>query len=170
MPLKESEKANFIQEALHHELRCLLGAATVWQAFCEANAGFDVIVAMDSAFVHARCLFTFFTEDKGGDDVSVTEFGPTAPYASSMYDEWREPLHRHVLHVAKGRTTPSNLKAAGHLNQQVMPFAQEILRLWGSLERDSSARVYRPALEEARKEAVRHAKNDAGVRTTPPFT
>lgn len=57
---------------------------------------------MDSAFVHARCLFNFFTEGKGGNDVSVTEFGPTAPYSSAVYDDWQEPLNRHVLHIAKG--------------------------------------------------------------------
>src|SRR3974390_3908544 len=122
MALKAHEKSPFIRGELCHELRCLLGAATVWTAFSNARAGFDVVVAMGSAFVHARCLLNFFTIKKSGNDVSVTEFGPKAEYKSRVYDTWREPLNRHVLHIAKGRITPRNLGRSGHLNQQVKAF------------------------------------------------
>src|SRR5262249_14950370 len=133
MALKSHEKSPFIRNELCHELRCLLGAVTVWEAFSKAQAGFDVVVAMDSAFVHARCLFNFFTLEKGGNDVSVTEFGPASPYSSAVYDSWREPLNRHVLHIAKGRTTPTNVVSSGHLNQQVGAFGHEVLGLWDKL-------------------------------------
>jgi hypothetical protein len=168
--LKADEKAPFIREQLFHELRRLLGAATVWTAFSDAKAGFDVVVAEDSAFVHARCLFEFFTHRKGGNDVSVTEFGPTAPYTSPAYGRWCGPLNRHVLHIAKGRTTPSNLNSSGHLNEQVKVFADEILLLWDKLIGDPEAAAFKTDLEWARAEAVKDARNDAGTRTKPIFT
>jgi len=169
MALKADEKSTFIRKELCYELRCLLGAATVWRAFSITEAGFDVVVAMDSACVHARCLFNFFTLEKGGNDVSVTEFGP-AKYSSPVYDTWREPLNRHVLHIAKGRTTPSNVASSGHLNGQVEAFGHEVLRLWDDLIKDPSADAFRADFQWARDEAVNHARNDAGTRTRPIFT
>lgn len=170
MVLTPAEKLNFIRSELYHELRCLLGAATVWRAFRESNAGFDVVVAMDSAFVHARCLFNFFTLRKSGNDISVTEFGPANPYFSSVYKEWEEPLNRHVLHIAKGRMNPTNLGASSHLNEQVATFAREILRLWAELERDPAASIFSADVADARARAMQDATNDAGIRTSPLFS
>ena len=168
MALKAHEKTAFIRKELCYELRCLLGAATVWTAFSNAGAGFDVVVAMDSVYVHARCLFNFFT-GSGRNDVSVTEFGPTAPYTSSVYDLWCEPLNRHVLHIAKGRTTPNNLRSSGHLNEQAKVFGNEVLRLWDQLIGDSAAAPFKADFEWARGEAIKDATNDAGLRTKPIF-
>jgi len=170
MALKADQKSAFIRNEICHELRCLLGAVTVWRAFSNAEAGFDVVVAMDSAFVHARCLFEFFTLKKSSNDVSVTEFGPTSPYQSTLYDAWCEPLNRHVLHIAKGRMTPNNLIASGHLNEQVEVFGEEVLSLWDRLIRDPAAAAFRADFQWTRDEAVKHAANDAGTRTNCIFT
>ncbi len=169
MPLKPHEKPGFISDSLYHELRCLLGAATVWQILKNHHAGFDVAVAMDSAFVHARNLFNFFTEDQGGVDVSVTEFGPTDPYPSPVYDEWREPLHRHLLHIAKGRINPTNLHGTAHLKDQVLAFATAILDLWSQLQSDPAAAPYASLLADARARAIQDSINDAGTRIQPLF-
>ena len=170
MALKPHEKSSFIRKELCHELRCLLGAATVWKAFSDAKAGFDVVVAMDSAFVHARCLFNFFTHKKGGYDVSVTEFGPRVPYKSLVYEKWCEPLNRHVLHISKGRATPNNVNSSGHLNKQVKAFSDEILRLWDQVIGDPVASKFKADFEWVRGEAIKHAGNDAGLRTNRIFT
>lgn len=168
MKMTFTEKQKFINYELHHELRCLLGAATVWQAFKDAGAGFDVVVAQDSAFVHARCLFNFFTSTKSGTDISIVEFGPEA-YESPIYEKWKEPLNRHVLHISKGRANPQNLKNGTHLNEQVLDFATEILHLWEKFETDPSASGYAANLSEARQQAIQHAANDANERTKPLF-
>ena len=162
------EKRRFIQTELCYELRCLLGAATVWQAFKDAGAGFDVVVAQDSAFVHARCLLNFFTSPKSGNDISIVEFGPK-PYISPIYKKWEKPLNRHVLHIAKGRANPNNLKNGTHLNEQILDFANEILRLWEQFETDPSASDYATNLSKARQCAIQDAANDANGRTKPLF-
>jgi hypothetical protein len=169
MKMTLEEKRRFIQTELCYELRCLLGAATLWQAFKDADAGFDVVVAQDSAFVHARCLFNFFTSTKSGHDISIVEFGPE-PYESSIYEMWKEPLNRHVLRIAKGRAKPSNLKKGRHINEQILVFANEILRLWEQFETDPSASDYATNLSKARQCAIQDAANDANGRTKPLFS
>lgn len=159
----------FVKEDIYYELRCLLGAATVWTAFSKQEAGFDVIVAMDCAFVHVRNLFNFFTCPKGGNDVSMTKLGPEEPYESELYRVWKRSLNRHVLHISKGRGSPTNLKGGEHLNEQVLPFATEILQLWTRLEKDPAAATYTSALEKARRDAIQDAKNDARGRVEPLF-
>ena len=163
------DKQDYVADTLYHELRCLLGATTVWQIFKSQAAGFDVTVAMDSAFVHARNLYNFFTEPKGGNDISVTAFGPSAPYPSTIYDTWREALHRQVLHVSKGRTSPTNLKDGAHLNEQVEVFARDILSLWCTFESDPAAANLRSVLKAARKRAIEDAANDSADRSEPLF-
>lgn len=162
-----ADKKSFIETDLYYELRCLLGAATIWQALKETGVGFDVVIAMDSAFVHARCLFNFFTSG-GSNDISIVEFGPQ-PYDSPTYDQWKEALHRHVLHVAKGRAAPANLIHGAHLNEQVLAFAHEGLRLWRDFEMDAAASEYAVVLKTVEDRALADAGNDARERTKPPF-
>lgn len=134
-----SGRSSYVADDLYHELRCLLGAATVWRALRAEQAGFSVIVAMDSAFVHARNLYNFFTLPEGGHDVSVTAFGPASPYSSATCDAWMEPLNRHVLHMSRGRLNPTNVQSGGHLTKQIETFAHDILRLWRLFEADPAA-------------------------------
>lgn len=100
------EKTTFLKEDLYYELRCLLGAATIWQVYREDEQGFHVVVAMDSAMVHARCLFNFFTRGSKRFDIRVADFGCRL-FKSGLYDVWEEALHRHVLHISHKRLTPS---------------------------------------------------------------
>ena len=159
---------SFVRENLHYELRCLLGATTVWRIFQKNKTGFDVIVAMDAAFVHARCLFAFFTKPKNGNDRSITEFGPNQ-YVSSLYNTWCGALNQHVMHINKGRAHPANVINGVHLNEQVEKFAREILDLWIKFENDPLAQIYSVALREAREEAIKHSKYDACRRINPLF-
>jgi len=169
MKIPEKEKQKFIKDDLYHELRCLLGAATIWQIFKDHNEGFNVVVAMDSAFVHARCLFNFFTR-KRRNDISITEFGQNSPYKSIIFDTWEESLHRHVLHIKKARLKPTNLKTGIHLNEQVENLAREILRLWEQFEKDSSASNFAGLLHESRARAIKDAENDTKRLINPPYT
>ena len=159
--MTHQDAQEFISVHLYYELRCLLGAATVWQAFKDADAGHDVSIAMDSAFVHARNLFNFLTPvvQRPRWDIGVSELGPQ-PQTSAFYDTWREPLHAHVLHT-RSRFTPTNVKNGVRINMQVIAFANEVLRLWSELEADPSAAPYAAALKDARERAMKDAANDA---------
>lgn len=61
-----AEHRELISDTLYHELRCLLGSATLWHVWREkSDSGYDVIVAMDSALVHASMLVR--GDDQGQD-------------------------------------------------------------------------------------------------------
>jgi Fe-S cluster biosynthesis and repair protein YggX len=167
MKMTVQQKQAFITDNLYHELRCLLGAATLWQIFKDDGAGFHVVVAMDSAFVHSRCLFKFFTEARGGNDISVVEFG-AGPYPSGPYKAWARSLDRHVLHISKGRVSPTNIRNRDHLNEQVEAFARDIVRLWETFESDAGD--YSAVLIAARNRAITDAANDAAGRISPLFS
>ena len=168
--LTEQQKRDFITQDLYYELRCLLGAATLWQAFKTQHRGFDVVVAMDSAFVHARCLYKFFTQSQSSHDISITEFR-TSAYQSSLFDTWEKPLNRHVLHISKGRLNPTNTDGTTHLNEHVEDFANDIYKLWVKFENDPLASIFATELLDARIKAVQDASNDAvGHGITLVFT
>jgi hypothetical protein len=165
------EKSQFIREELYHELRCLLGATTVWKIFSNTEKGFDVVVAQDSVLIHARILFEFF--DSRGENKStlrVDKFG-VHDYASQVYNQWKVPINNHLMHLDMRRLTPSNVKKKkGHLNEQLEELTKEILRLWARFESDPSAIDFREVLTEARLRAIEDAKNDAAGRIDPLFT
>ena len=168
--LTEQQKRDFITQDLYYELRCLLGAATLWQAFKTQHRGFDVVVAMDSAFVHTRCLYKFFTQQQSSNDISIVEFG-TAAYSSTLFNTWEEALNRHVLHISKGRLNPTNTDNTTHLNEHVLDFANDIYKLWIKFENDPLASTFATELLDARIKAVQDASNDAiGHGITLVFT
>lgn len=168
--MTDDQKQTFLESELYHELRCLLGSATVWQIFKNKNTGYDVVVAEDSAFMHARTLFEFFTsKGKNSNILRITEFGPRK-FKSNVYAKWKIPLNRHVLHLSEKRLKPNNLKAGEHLNEQVEVFAREILKLWERFENDPAASSFQSTLRKVRVRAVEDAKNDAAGRIEPLFT
>lgn len=155
MSLEERKK--FIAEDLAHELYCLLSSATIWEVYRAKRAGYEVVIAMDSAFIHARCLYFFFTKLTTKNDISITEFGPN-PYKSELFTTWIGPLNMHVLHINQGRSTPTNIQNGQQLNEQVVMFAREILMLWDKLIVDSAACSFKKELIKARNEAVAGAE------------
>jgi len=156
---------DLISDTLYYELRCLLGSATLWDVWRKKpNSGYDVVVAMDSALVHARCLFEVMTKAaKSQHDVSITELEVPAR-TSALYSRdssWREPLNRHVMHASPGRSTPSNVIDGRHLNEMVINFALEVLTLWRQVESDIGDDDLRDLLAEKREQAIADAANDA---------
>ncbi len=166
--LTEQQKRDFITNDMHYELRCLLGAATLWQAFKTQHRGFDVVVAMDSAFVHARCLYKFFTQSQSSYDISIVKFGATA-YQSNLFDTWEKPLNRHVLHISKGRLNPTNKDSTTHLNEHVEDFANDIYNLWVKFENDPLASSFSTELLSSRTTAVPNAANEASKHSISPI-
>ena len=172
MPKKMTtdEKKAFISSELYHELRCFLGSVTVWKAFSFTESGYDVVVAQDSVFLHARILFEFFTakKDKESNTLRVTEFGPSK-YTSNVYSNWKTPLNRHVLHLNVKRLTPINIREKGHLNEQIPIFTEAVLRLWKQFENDPMSSDFHELLLEVRLRAITDAKNDTRNRIDPIF-
>lgn len=159
---------DLISDTLYHELRCCLGSATLWEVWrAKSNSGYDVIVAKDSALVHARCLFEVMTKAATTrNDVSITEL-KVAARTSALYSQdsqnprWREPLNRNVMHASARRSTPSNVIDGRHLNEMVMDFALEVRSLWRQVESDIGNDDLRDILVEKLERAMADAANDA---------
>ncbi len=159
--MTEDQKINFIENDLNYELRCLIGARAFWHSLKEFDAGFGVIIAMDSALVHTRNLFSFFTKN-GKSDVSVVEYGGISnKYNSQISTLWLETINRYVMHISPGRLVDgSNIKDEGQLSEQIDMFTDEILRLWNLFENDSDTHKYRKYISGTRERAFKDLGND----------
>ena len=141
-PLNQMDREEYIKLHLFYELRWLLAAATEWSIQNQLKlgiGGYEVqVYAMDSAFLHARTLFEFFTKETGKNYYGADAFlGPGAVLASSSYTSgWVAPLHSHAMHAqCRSSSVPLNsFGVAKDLNQMPVDFAREILRLWKEFE------------------------------------
>jgi len=79
----------YLRDHLANELHWLLRAANEWTVQHDLNLGIDgyhvQVYAMDSAFLHARTLFEFFTQPTGRNYYGVDQFGITPPLDSPLY-------------------------------------------------------------------------------------
>jgi hypothetical protein len=137
------KKTEYLEQHLFNELRWLLSAAREWRVQYDLELGLGgyhvQVYAMDSACLHARALFEFFTKPTGANCYGCDQFlGTGARLVSTMYTKgWDEPLHAFLMH-AQDRSSPVKLKtvAGGKeaLNRMPVEFAREILRLWEKFE------------------------------------
>lgn len=171
--MSSEEKKDFIENELYHELCCLLEAATVWQILKDGNAGCEVSIAMDSAFIHARNLFVFFAptdeDKKNRNSIKMTDFGFNKTFKSRTYSDSKEAINRHIFHLNKKRLKPTNVKGSGHINEKVKLFADEILKLWQTFEEDDNLGSLKETAQNARLRAIQDARNTADGRIEPLF-
>ena len=162
------EKEEYLRVHLYNELLWLLHAATEWSIQDQWKleiAGFVMqVYALDSASLHARTLFEFFTEAPTPNHYSVKDF-LGAPLTSSYRQKWQGALHGFLMH-AQNRSRPAPLESAGvgkDLNQMPVDFAHEILRLWKEFEdqlgksSDADAKKLQQLARDKREEAIRGA-------------
>ena len=135
---------------------------------------------MDSAFLHTRSLYEFFTGDPTGDEgagrqpASWKLFGATRQ-RSPLYETWRETLHARLFHIRTNRPQPTSAKTGANLPQhipaEVLNFAHDVLRLWDAFTNDAALADYRSLLNGRRDEAVNEARKIAERhKTSPQFT
>lgn len=159
------EQKQFINEHLYNELRWLLCAAASWKKVVERGTEtypmHFIVYGMDSAFLHARALFEFFTYTQSNSKqrkykVIWKDFGLKEPLISSFYKDWMLPLHHHLMHL-ENRLDITNIINSKHLKDMVFDFAQEIVRLW----RDFSSKVdtrLKPELDIKLEDAIIEAE------------
>lgn len=133
-----SELKLYLEQHLNNELQWLLRAASEWHVQDELKlkiVGYGVqVYAMDSAFLHARTLFEFFTKPTGQNYYGSNAFH-VATLSSPLYTgDWVEVLHAYLMH-AQNRSNPRQLRSFGgstteDLNKMPVDFAKEVVRLW----------------------------------------
>jgi len=162
------EKEEYLRVHLYSELLWLLHAATEWSIQDQWKleiAGYVMqVYALDSASLHARTLFEFFTEGPTKHHYSVKDF-LGAPLTSTYKQNWQGPLHGFLMH-AQNRSLPRPLVSAGvskDLNQMPVDFAHEILRLWKEFEdqlgksSNADTKKLQQLARDKREEATRKA-------------
>jgi hypothetical protein len=138
---------DYLHDHLYNELRYLLCAATEWlvqETIPDPSAGGDhvQVYAMDSAALHARALFEFFTQSTRQNHIGIDLFG-LQQLSSPSYGNrrsnpalgcWSSPLHSHLMHL-QDRTVGYQLTSFDgttmkDLNKMPVDFAREVVRLW----------------------------------------
>ena len=151
-----------IEIDLLYELKYLLCAATEWEAqrilvgeppTIKEPCAHVKVYTMDSAFVHARCLYEFFTSTKPpGDKVNWQNFGQNAGQSSAKYDTYRDALHLRSIHLGKNRASQDEIK------NEVVNFATDVLDLWDFFSKNPDLKDYAIVLDQTRKQAIKEAE------------
>jgi hypothetical protein len=156
-------------EDLHNELRWLLCAATEWDAERSRKEDrqpcFHIqVYAMDSALLHARSLYEFFTatdesikrnKQNGSKRLTWRDFGTNCRQESNRYKKVIGALHGRVMHLDRDRTGYEQVK------EQVVNLAEDILSLWDCFCNEPVLQPYASLLRQKRDEAIAEARKVA---------
>lgn len=181
MSLNHNERKEIIDKHLAYELKFLLNAATNWCVYKETlerkekeDKDFPrhfIVYTLDSALLHARILYEFFTQDKKNNKYyyfSWKDFIDCGgkKLESKLYNRWSNYLHAKVVHLQKGRLEDNDA-----INKMVLCFAQDILLLWDEFSEKITNKDYKQLLIKTRDDAIKDAKESAekyGI--TPAFS
>lgn len=166
----------YIKDDLYNELRWLLSAAAEWQA---AETGSDkrvIVYAMDSAFLHARSLYEFFTwiepqrpTRRAQTRVYWRTYGLQGRLVSRLYTDWIGILHDYVMHLNDVRGSSSNVLNGQQLNKQILIFAEDVLHLWDQFSAMPEVSQFSTELADARRKSVEQANSIAKERGLQPL-
>jgi len=154
------ELEEYLKAHLDYELQWLLRAATEWYVQDRIKLeieGYQLqVYAMDSAFLHGRTLFEFFTQRTTGNYYGCDAFGVPVLVSSRYPGDWKAPLHSHAMH-AQDRTSTNQLTSFDGaskkgLNQMPVDFAMEIVILW---------REFAPALGRSTNQDIQNLEATA---------
>lgn len=161
MPMTNSELEKFINEHLYNELKYLLCATASWKVAKVSTKHMPshfIVYTLDSALLHARSLFEFFTHkdpDRKKNLVTWKSLGLKDRIDSDLYTEWIKPLHHHVMHL-ENRLNVTNEINGKHLKNMVVEFSVEIVKIWDIFSRkiDKNLKIQMDkSLEKAINEA-----------------
>jgi len=164
-----------IEKDLFNELKWLLCAATEWEAYDKLigeppqipkikEPCFHLkVYTMDSAFLHARSLYEFFTateesilRNKGkGLRLTWRDYSLTARQTSTKYAQFMQPLHGRVMHLDQNRSGYNEMK------KEVVNFASDILDLWDGFSKSPDLKSYAGLLDKFHDQAIDEATSVA---------
>ena len=124
---------------------------------------------MDSAFLHARSLYEFFTTTEKAIErnkqnhrrrLTWRDYSSHGRQDSQKYGKFMKPLHGRVMHVEEERTGLDEIK------REVANFATDILKLWDSFSRKPDLVPYAGLLAQFREKAICEANKVARQYTS----
>jgi len=144
---------------VQYELRMLLGGAALAQRF--ADNGYVTNYFKDSAYLHARILYEFFTQPPTH-DASIQQFDHTL-LTSTLYPmPLRDRLNRRVMHMNKSRSSNTLHEPPGtvQLNEQIDDIVTDIKALFQAWIAGCTDAQLKTDLTELVKNAEKQAKDD----------
>lgn len=152
-----------VKEHLQYEVRILLGAQLLVKA--TENDGNLQNYFKDSVYVHTRALYQFFTSGMSGNDTCLEDIGQIK-LQSPLYNKWREPLNRRVMHIMPTRLDRNNSQepvSTDQLSDQTDNFCLDIEALWMQWMKKDSA--HSKELTDIWNNAKKEASDDLGYFT-----
>ena len=122
------------------------------------------LYAMDSAALHARTLFEFFTKPSTKNHLGMNLYGLQPILLSRYLLDWHGPLHSHLMHLRYRRVGQTyKLRRYKDLNRMPVDFGHEVVRLWrmfiSDLRNQGGAQA-RTVLDKASADAARVVDNE----------
>jgi hypothetical protein len=160
------QKQQFLKRDLRDALKWLFVGAVIWEA---AKRGKERCpnqhaVGMFTSFIQARALYEFYYKrERDTDDARAYDFcNCWRPPRSNLHPRYLtsgRPLNKRVFHLVYDRERhagTSGPSGPGHLNQQVLAFARELLRITKKF-----VLCVRPELTSLAQSALREGLSDA---------
>lgn len=147
-------------EDLEYELHLLLGAAKIITALESKRPsiiGNNINYFKDAGYMHARNLYNFFSNKRN--DGKVNAYTQHS-FNLSLYQQWEDPLHRHVLHIKAERNAPNNVINGVHINTKIPDFASDIEQLWQEWINVTNDATGQQELKNALAKAQKEAQDD----------
>lgn len=132
------ELKDYLERHLDNELQWLLRAASEWHVQHQLQlhvSGYSVqVYALDSAFLHARALFEFFTKSTRSNFYGCDSYHIALLSSLAYSSGWESILHSFIMHT-QYRSNPRKLRSfdgttTKDLNEMPIDFAREVIRLW----------------------------------------
>jgi hypothetical protein len=156
----------------------LLIAATIWQAChdigkrdpkrAQTHPHHLVVLALDSACMHARALYEFFYDFGDRDSPGADRHFRVKLVRTKLYTDYKHSLNKRLFHVDLNRPAPEvrggGKRVKRDINRKVKLIADDVLNLWDQFadQRPDFKRQLSRARRKAIAEATRAAESMGG--------
>ena len=138
----------------------LFGAAKLQRLLSSEVPGNPENYLKDSAYVHMRNLYNFFTVSKPGNDSSITQFGDSVIASKLFPSPWKPGLNVDVMHIAGNRANSLNVQNGKHINECIQDFATDIESMWSTWVAATKDPKLRVQLAKSLTRANQQAQDD----------
>ena len=148
-------------EHLEYHLHLLFGASRIEKSFNnpnQPNIGYLIWYFRNSAFVHARSLYYFFT---GTDerDLNVSDF-ISYNFSFPNLEIWLDAINKYEVHIDKNRDQKLNKINGVAIEDMVVEFATEIETAMNAWVANESDPTEQSKIQKTLDKAIRDGEND----------
>lgn len=162
---RDVDPERYLRGHVYNEMRFCLVAATTWSACVRTREDHGVdhlpVLAMDSAFLHARNLFEFWRGERGNIRRVFGSDGPSSDLYVDQEEGLKKALHRKLLHMDPDREFEPAETADDRLHLRVEEVAHEVLTCWDLWRASDGMAPHAVTLDAVRRDSVDQAASAA---------